>query len=265
MKVLGIIPARYASTRFPAKPLVDIGGKTMIQRVYEQAKKATSLDHVIVATDDQRIFDHVKSIGGEVMMTSENHLSGTDRCAEVATAINFAIQERNFDDNLMDKMGKKLEAGYSIVVNIQGDEPFIQPEQIDGLVSFFKQNWDFQVVTLAKRFEQKADLKNPNLVKVVFTEGGRALYFSRSIIPNVAQIEQEKWLNTGAFYRHIGLYAYKVSVLNELAALKPSRLEQLEKLEQLRWLENNITIGVAETELETVGIDTPEDLKRLIF
>jgi 3-deoxy-manno-octulosonate cytidylyltransferase (CMP-KDO synthetase) len=263
MKVLGVIPARYASTRFPAKPLVDIGGKSMIQRVYEQAKKASSLDNVIVATDDERIFDHVQSFGGDVMMTSDQHPSGTDRCAEVAQQLVFSTIERNLESNLIEKTGKKYETGVSIVVNIQGDEPFIQPEQIDSLVGFFKANWTFDVVTLAKQITLKADLKNPNLVKVVFTEGGRALYFSRSIIPYVAQIEHEKWLNRGKFYRHIGLYAYKASILNQLSQLPPSRLEQLEKLEQLRWLENNFAIGVAETTLETVGIDTPEDLKRL--
>ncbi len=249
MKVLGVIPARYASTRFPGKPLVDIQGKSMIQRVYEQAMKAKSLSKVIVATDDERIFNHVKSFKGEVMMTSDSHQSGTDRCAEV---INQLSSE-----------------GFDAVVNIQGDEPFINPSQIDSVVEVLKKE-QFMIATLVKRIlvtanemQQEGAINNPNIVKAVFSSEGKALYFSRSPIPYLRDTPTDEWLSKGEFYKHIGLYAYKSAVLKEIALLPPSRLEQLESLEQLRWLENGYAIGIAETDLETIGIDTPEDLLKV--
>ena len=244
MKVLGVIPARYASSRFPGKPLVDIQGKTMIQRVYEQAMKAKSLSKVIVATDDERIFNHVKSFKGEVMMTSDVHQSGTDRCAEV---INQLSSE-----------------AFDAVVNIQGDEPFINPSQIDSVVEVLKKE-QFMIATLVKRIYTEGVIHNPNIVKAVFSSEGKALYFSRSPIPYLRNIPIDEWLSKGEFYKHIGLYAYKSSVLKEIALLPPSRLEQLESLEQLRWLENGYAIGIAETNLETIGIDTPEDLLKVNF
>ena len=239
MKVLGVIPARYASTRFPGKPLVDIQGKTMIQRVYEQAMKAKSLSKVIVATDDERIFNHVKSFNGEVMMTSDVHQSGTDRCAEVINQLSLE--------------------GFDAVVNIQGDEPFINPSQIDSVVEVLKKE-QFMIATLVKRIYTEGVIHNPNIVKAVFSSEGEALYFSRSPIPYLRNTPTDEWLSKGEFYKHIGLYAYKSSVLKEIALLPPSRLEQLESLEQLRWLENGYAIGIAETDFETIGIDTPEDL-----
>ena len=242
MKVLGVIPARYASTRFPGKPLVDIQGKTMIQRVYEQAMKAKSLSKVIVATDDERIFNHVKSFKGEVMMTSDVHQSGTDRCAEV---INQLSSE-----------------AFDAVVNIQGDEPFINPSQIDSVVEVLKKE-QFMIATLVKRVHTEGVIHNPNIVKAVFSSEGKALYFSRSPIPYLRNTPTDEWLSKGEFYKHIGLYAYKSAVLKEIALLPPSRLEQLESLEQLRWLENGYAIGIAETDLETIGIDTPEDLLKV--
>ena len=242
MKVLGVIPARYASSRFPGKPLVDIQGKTMIQRVYEQAMKAKSLSKVIVATDDERIFNHVKSFKGEVMMTSDVHQSGTERCAEV---INQLTSE-----------------AFDAVVNIQGDEPFINPSQIDSVVEVLKKE-QFMIATLVKRVHTEGVIHNPNIVKAVFSSEGKALYFSRSPIPYLRNTPTDEWLSKGEFYKHIGLYAYKSSVLKEIALLPPSRLEQLESLEQLRWLENGYAIGIAETDLETIGIDTPEDLLKV--
>ena len=242
MKVLGVIPARYASSRFPGKPLVDIQGKTMIQRVYEQAMKAKSLSKVIVATDDERIFNHVKSFKGEVMMTSDVHQSGTDRCAEV---INQLSSE-----------------AFDAVVNIQGDEPFINPSQIDSVVEVLKKE-QFMIATLVKRVHTEGVIHNPNIVKAVFSSEGKALYFSRSPIPYLRNTPTDEWLSKGEFYKHIGLYAYKSAVLKEIALLPPSRLEQLESLEQLRWLENGYAIGIAETDLETIGIDTPEDLLKV--
>lgn len=242
MKVLGVIPARYASSRFPGKPLVDIQGKTMIQRVYEQAMKAKSLSKVIVATDDERIFNHVKSFKGEVMMTSDVHQSGTDRCAEVVNQLSSEA--------------------FDAVVNIQGDEPFINPSQIDSVVEVLKKE-QFMIATLVKRVHTEGVIHNPNIVKAVFSSEGKALYFSRSPIPYLRNTPTDEWLSKGEFYKHIGLYAYKSAVLKEIALLPPSRLEQLESLEQLRWLENGYAIGIAETDLETIGIDTPEDLLKV--
>lgn len=260
MKYIGIIPARYASTRFPGKPLADLGGKPMIQRVYEQAKKV--LTTVIVATDDQRIFDSVKSFGGEVVMTSPNHTCGTDRVHE-AYQIYTAQQQNN---------SELLNHNDTVVVNIQGDEPFIQPEQIQALMDCFPT----EIATLVHPFganDTWNDLTNPNYVKVAVAREdtnlnatiiGRALYFSRSAIPYLRGVEQTMWLQQGQHYRHIGMYAYRADVLQKITQLQPSVLEKLESLEQLRWLENGLTIRVALTHSASIGIDTPEDLQHAL-
>lgn len=242
---LGIIPARFASTRFPGKPLVDIGGKTMVQRVYEQASQS-SLEAVVVATDDLRIFDHVSTFGGKVVMTSDQHPSGTDRCAEVAAMPQYT--------------------GFQWVVNVQGDEPFIQPGQIDLALDFLTRNADCPIATLAKKIdpESNLDLTDPNMVKVVFDIHQRALYFSRWPLPFHRNLPKEKWLAEGEFYKHIGLYAFRREALLEVANLPPSRLELAESLEQLRWLENGYQIGVALTEFESISIDSPADLEKVL-
>ncbi len=242
MKILGIIPARYGSSRFIGKPLVEINGKTMIKRVYEQAKATSLLHKVVVATDDKRIFDHVKSFNGDVMMTAKTHESGTDRCAEVA---------RHFQNEI------------DIVINIQGDEPFIQPEQINALANFMK-NTDFQIGTLAKLIgEDEGVIFNPNVVKVIFAQQ-QAIYFSRQAIPYIRNQEQENWMYQFDYYKHIGMYGYQMKTLLEIAELSPSSLEFAESLEQLRWLENGYSIGIETTKLETIGIDTPEDIQKAI-
>ncbi len=262
MKVLGIIPARYNSTRFPGKPLVDIKGKSMIQRVYEQAKKAKSLSHIVVATDDLRIFNHVKSFGGEAMMTATEHQSGTDRCAEVATMMNFDVVMQSRDYTQQYAFDARRILPYDAVVNIQGDEPFIDPEQIEKVIEILR-GGVFQIATLAKVLDNQEDILNPNVVKAVFAADGRALYFSRLPIPHIRNVPLIDWAKQGKIFKHIGLYAYKMQTLQEIARLEPSRLELLESLEQLRWLENGYTIGVGITDLETIGIDTPEDLSRI--
>jgi 3-deoxy-manno-octulosonate cytidylyltransferase (CMP-KDO synthetase) len=241
MKILAVIPSRYASTRFPGKPLVDIKGKTMIQRVYEQAKLCKSFADVIVATDDQRILKHVKSFGGKVMMTNENHPSGTDRCAEVLT---------------------KLDEKYDAVVNVQGDEPFIQPEQLEQLIACFK-NPKTQIATLVKKIDTTDDLLNINLPKVIFNKEMKAIYFSRLPIPGQKSVDTEQWVQNHPYYRHIGLYGYRADVLKEITKLSPSPLENIESLEQLRWLEADYTITVSITEFESIGIDTPNDLNKI--
>ena len=241
---IAIIPARYASTRFPGKPLIDIQGKTMIQRVVEQVLQVENLDKVVVATDDERIFLHVKNLGYEAIMTSENHQSGTDRCAEVA----HKMKLKNDD----------------IVINIQGDEPFIFPSQIADLLAFMQKNKTISIGTLAKKITNISFLENPNIVKVIFDENQKAIYFSRSAIPFVRGEAKENWLSKADFYKHIGMYAYRFSALKKISFLKPSRLELLESLEQLRWLENGFPIGINLTDLETIGIDTPEDLEQFL-
>lgn len=241
MKFLGIIPARYASTRFPAKPLAILGGKTVIQRVYEQV--AGILDDAYVATDDERIETAVKAFGGKVVMTSVHHKSGTDRCFEACTRIG---------------------GDFDVVVNIQGDEPFIQPSQLHTLKACFDDP-STQIATLVKPFTADTDfaaLQNVNTPKVVLSKQMNALYFSRSIIPYQRNAEQAQWLKNHTYYKHIGLYAYRVEVLKEITALPQSSLEVAESLEQLRWLENGYTIKAGITEVETIGIDTPEDLAR---
>ncbi|HFA48446.1 MAG TPA: 3-deoxy-manno-octulosonate cytidylyltransferase [Bacteroidetes bacterium] len=242
MKSIGIIPARYASTRFPGKPLVDIRGKSMVQRVYEQASKSL-LDRVVVATDDERIFRHVKSFGGRAAMTSPFHKSGTDRCAEIAALEEF----------------KNVE----LVVNIQGDEPFIQPGQVDLLVKFLMENKHFPIATLAKLIEKEKELFDPNTVKTVFDKNGKALYFSRSPMPFLKKEKKENWLAKSQFYKHIGIYGFYKNTLLEVAKLPQGRLEKAESLEQLRWLENGFPIGVQTTDYETVGIDVPADIAAL--
>ncbi|MEJ7644096.1 MAG: 3-deoxy-manno-octulosonate cytidylyltransferase [Chryseolinea sp.] len=241
MKILGIIPSRYASTRFHAKPLIMIKGKSMIQRVYEQVRKSARLSHAVVATDNQDIFDHVKSFGGAVCMTSDKHVSGTDRCYEA-----LSMQQDAYD----------------YVINIQGDEPFIQPDQIDLLAS--RLDNERQIATLVKSIGSQAELFNPNLVKAVVGKNMDALYFSRSPIPHIRNSDESLWADKHKFYKHIGMYAYRVDILAELTKLPVSSLEKAESLEQLRWLENGYKISIAETLTETFGIDTPEDLERAL-
>ena len=242
MNVLILIPARYASTRFPGKPLAEIGGRPMIQHVVEKAQAVSS--DAFVATDDRRIYDRVESFGGRAVMTSEAHRSGTDRCYE---AYQYVVALN----------GKK----YDVVVNIQGDEPFIQPDQVLSLISCFEDP-SVQIATLAKRFENNADIFNPNKVKVVCSAKGTALYFSRSAMPFCRGKQEEEWLDTTPFFKHVGMYAYRPEVLKEITSLPQGVLEKAESLEQLRWLENGYTIAVRETAHESVGIDTPDDLKR---
>lgn len=237
MKVVGIIPSRYASTRFPGKPLAMIKGKTMIRRVVEQAWKS-KLDAVVVATDDMRIADEVLSFGGRYVLTNPNHQSGTDRCCEA-----------------LDMLDEQFDA----VVNIQGDEPFIDPRQINLLVDLISQK-ETQLASLAKRIDEEEDLFSPNAVKVVMDHEGKALYFSRSPIPFMRNLAQNQWLEKGAFYQHIGIYAYKAAVLRQIAKMQPSKLELAESLEQLRWLENGLSIRMAVTDAINVSIDIPSDL-----
>lgn len=241
MKILGIVPARYASTRFPAKPLVDIGGKSMVQRVYEQACKSKLLTKVLVATDDQRIADHVLAFGGQVVMTNENHPSGTDRCYEA-----LSLQEEEFH----------------YVINIQGDEPFIRPDQIDLLAALL--DGETAIATLVKKLTDQESLFNPNVVKAVVALDGKALYFSRSPVPHMRNTKETEWLQNGTFYKHIGMYGYRADTLEKLTKLPVSPLEKAESLEQLRWLDNGYTIKTTETKSETIGIDTPEDLQKAL-
>ena len=242
MKFIGIIPARYASTRFPGKPLEDICGKTVIRRVYEQASKA--LDTVVIATDDERIYDAVESFRGKVVMTRKDHKCGTDRCLEAYEAITTpAWREQNDTD--------------TVIINIQGDEPFIQPEQIEALMKCFEQE-DTEIATLVRPFtaaDSPDDLENVNTPKVNWdVVNGEAKMFSRKVIA----------ASNGKYYRHIGIYAYRADVLAKITKLAQSPLEIEERLEQLRWLENGYKIRIGETELETIGIDTPEDLQKAI-
>lgn len=241
MIIIGIIPARYASTRFPGKPLIDIDGKSMIQRVYEQAKKSDCLTDVIVATDDKRIEQHVNDFGGKVIMTSELHQSGTDRCFET-----------------MQKYPGKTD----IVINIQGDEPFIHPGQIDEVASCF-QTPDVQLATLVKQIDSAEELFNVNTPKVVINTNKEAIYFSRQTIPFIRGAKSEDWLKTHVFYKHIGIYAYKAAVLQEITSLKTTALEKAEGLEQLRWIENGYKIKVELTDYESVAVDVPDDLQKL--
>jgi 3-deoxy-manno-octulosonate cytidylyltransferase (CMP-KDO synthetase) len=243
MQYLGIIPARYASTRFPGKPLADMNGKPMIQRVYEQV--VDSVDAICVATDDERIRKAVEAFGGNVVMTSPNHQSGTDRCCEAMTL---------------------FKGRFDVVINIQGDEPFIHPSQIQAIKSCF-QDPNTQIATLVKPFrasDGQEALFNPNSPKVVLDPAGFALFFSRSVIPYCRGKNANEWLDHHTYYKHIGIYAYRSEVLEAINRLAPSVLEKTESLEQLRWLENGYRIKTEITETETIGIDTPEDLKQAI-
>lgn len=244
MKTLAIIPARYASTRFPGKPLVNINGKSMINRVYEQVLLNKKISDIIVATDNDSIFQHVVEFGGKACMTSENHTSGTERCGEVI--------EKLKDDN------------FDVVINIQGDEPFINPEQINLLLDCFK-NKETQIATLKKKIHNNQDLENPNIVKVVCNLNNYALYFSRFPIPYNRNTIKGKWIQFANYYKHIGIYGFKIEILKQIVQLKNSCLDNIESLEQLKWLENGYKIFVKETEFETSAIDSPEDLQKILL
>jgi len=239
---IGIIPARYASQRFPGKPLALIGNKPMIQRVYDQASK--SLDFVYVATDDTRIFDVVLNFGGRAIMTSAEHRSGTDRCQEAVTGI-------------INETGKEID----VVINIQGDEPFIKPEQINLLKDCFVRD-DIEIATLVRKTEPGEDIFNPNQPKVILNSEGDAIYFSRAAIPFFRDAEKTEWSMKHVYYKHIGLYAYRKEILKRITLLPQSPLEISESLEQNRWIENGFKIGTALTFWESIGIDTPEDMEK---
>ena len=241
LKYIAIIPARYASTRFPGKPLAMLGGKPVIQRVWEQVSSV--VDAAVVATDDERIAQAVESFGGRAIMTSPNHKSGTDRCWEA-----YQKQSEEFD----------------VVINVQGDEPFIAHSQLRAIMACFEHE-NTEIATLVKPFAEEdglSALENPNSPKVVLDNDSCAVYFSRSVIPYLRGVEREDWLKHHTFYKHIGMYAFRRDVLGEVTALPQSTLEKAESLEQLRWLENGYKIGVGISDVETVGIDTPEDLER---
>jgi len=241
MKIVGIIPARYGSSRFPGKPLAMIKGKTMIQRVCEQAWKS-KLDDVVVATDDIRIADEVLKFGGKYVMTDPRHQSGTDRCCEALEI---------------------LEEQYDAVINIQGDEPFIDPQHINLLVDMISRD-DTQLASLVKRIDDEEELFGSNKVKVVMDKSGNALYFSRNPIPYMRNVAHEKWLQKGCFFQHLGIYAYKAATLRQIATMQPTALELAESLEQLRWLENGLAIRMAIVEAGSLAIDSPADLVKAI-
>ena len=238
---LGIIPARYASTRFPGKPLAKIGGRTMIERVYSQSKKSQFLSDVIVATDNELIVDEVKRFGGKVCLTSPDHPSGTDRCAEVIDAMKLSCDA---------------------VINIQGDEPFIEPKQIDLLCACFEDERT-ELATLIKEIVDTRVLFNPNSPKVIVDRDRFAIYFSRHPIPYLRGYDQEEWIKRHTFFQHIGIYGYRPAILKDITQLEPSSLEKAESLEQLRWIENGLKIKTAITPYETIAIDTPEDLQKI--
>ncbi len=240
-RILGVIPARYASSRFPGKPLADIGGKTMIQRVYEQAGKSDAVVRLVVATDNQEIYDHVAGFGGEACMTHPDHPSGTDRCYEAFTHLGEA---------------------FDYIVNIQGDEPFIQPAQIDLLAA--QLDGKTEIATLVKRITLADELSNTGEVKVVKDKDNTALYFSRTTIPYLRGVPEDEWLSHHVFYKHVGLYAFRHDILKAVTGLPVSTLEQAESLEQLRWLEQGYRIKVAETEIDSLCVETPADLQRAV-
>lgn len=244
MSIIGVIPARYQSTRFPGKPLVIINGKSMIQRVYEQALKCAELDKVIVATDDEAIRNHVRTFNGQVVMTSPNHRSGTERCAEVI--------------EILEEKGEK----YHFVVNIQGDEPFIKPEQISRLTRCLTQH-NPELATLIKKISSVNQLQDLNVVKTVVSTRGKALWFSRNCIPVVRGKPVEEWLNHLSYYHHIGIYGYQSEILQTIVKLTPSPAELAESLEQLRWIENGFSIQTEITEYESIAIDVPEDVLKI--
>ncbi|MBE17603.1 MAG: 3-deoxy-manno-octulosonate cytidylyltransferase [Nitrospinae bacterium] len=253
MKTLGVIPVRWSSSRFPGKPLVDIYGKTMIEHVYRRVSRSNLIDDIIVATDDKRIFDEVKSFGGSVKMTSSSHESGTDRVAEIASS----------DEN----------KDFSIIVNIQGDEPFLDPDSIDTAINLMLENQEIDIVTLAVKISSLSDFIDPNVVKVVFDKNMKALYFSRAPIPcvrdlmssdnsyNVTELSNEEMF--GNFFKHLGLYVYQKKVLDRFSKLPKADIEERESLEQLRALNDGMNIVIVESDFDSVGIDTPEDLKRI--
>ena len=230
IKILGVIPSRFGSSRFPGKPLIDLAGKSMIQRVYEQAKKAKLLSDVMVATDDERIFNHVEKFGGKAMMTSSSHQSGTDRCAEIL---------------------EKLNSDFHAVINIQGDEPFINPDQIDVLAKCFEDK-NTELATLINQTEDSSLIQNPNRIKVVIDKNNQALYFSRSAIPFMKEIPTTDWAKHHPYFLHIGIYGYRSDILKAITKLPVSSLEKTESLEQLRWLENGYRIKVAKTNFESL-------------
>lgn len=242
---IAIIPARFESSRFPGKPLVDIAGKTMIQRTYEQAQKA--FEYVLVATDDRRISEHVQRFGGQAVMTSESHQSGTDRCNEALT--------------LAQKYWNKT---FDIVVNVQGDEPFISPRQLHELKQVFFDFPNTEIASLIKEIDNLEDLNNPNRIKVTITKNKQAIYFSRQAIPYVRTTNPKEWFLQHTFYKHIGLYAYRANVLRQITQLSQSPLELAEKLEQLRWIENGYAIQLAQTQIESYGVDAPEDIEKIL-
>lgn len=239
MRILGVIPSRYNSSRFPGKPLAQIGGHSMISRVYAQALKVPELTDVLVATDDKRIADHIKELSGKVILTSPEHPSGTDRCYEA-----YSLMHEHYD----------------VVINIQGDEPFIHPEQVSTLCKLFE-DAGVQIGTLVKEIKAAAELFNPNSPKVVLDTYNNALYFSRTPVPYLHNVNPEQWPEKHKYYRHIGLYGYRSEILVEIARLKQGKLEKAESLEQLRWLENGYRIRVGFTSQESVAVDTPQDLE----
>jgi 3-deoxy-manno-octulosonate cytidylyltransferase (CMP-KDO synthetase) len=245
MKIIGIIPARFASSRFPGKPLADIMGKSMIQRVYEQALKCQALSEVVVATDHDKIADHVKTFGN-VVMTRPDHASGTDRCLEAISLIN----KGQYTDE-------------DVVINIQGDEPFIHPLQIDLLAEAFNEK-HIRIGSLYKLIENPEELFDENTVKVTVTNNNKGIYFSRLPIPFCRDLPQDQWLNHARYYKHIGMYGYRIPALEALAKLQEGMLEKAESLEQLRWIENGFEIYMRETKMQHLAIDTPEDLARAV-
>jgi 3-deoxy-manno-octulosonate cytidylyltransferase (CMP-KDO synthetase) len=242
MNILGIIPARFASSRFPGKPLVDIHGRSMILRVYDQALLSGVFREVIVATDDKRIYNHVAEAGYQAVMTSAAHRSGTDRCLEAAE-----IREKSQGET------------FKHIINIQGDEPFIHPEQIRKVAAVLSAS-GAAITTLAKLIDSHEEIFNPNVVKVVFDKNMDALYFSRSPVPCLRDVDVTHWANQKAHFKHIGIYGYRTEILRTICSLPESGLEKQESLEQLRWLENGLRIKIDITELESVSVDTPEDL-----
>jgi 3-deoxy-manno-octulosonate cytidylyltransferase (CMP-KDO synthetase) len=244
-KFLGIIPARYGSTRFPGKPLIDINGKSMVCRVYEQALLSGIFESIIVATDDHRIIEHVKSAGHRAVMTSSAHRSGTDRCLE---ALDIQRQSTGMD--------------FDFVINLQGDEPFIPPDNIRQVAVLLAEQ-QARIASLVKPVTRREDIFNPNVVKAVFNANYHAQYFSRSPIPYLRETPETQWAMKKAHFKHIGIYGYRSEVLREICQLPPGRLETAESLEQLRWLEAGIPIRLDVTTLESISIDTPEDLLKI--
>ncbi len=246
MRFAGIIPARYASTRFPGKPLAMINGKTMIERVYVQSLKCKLLDDVIVATDDQRIFDHASGFA-KVVMTRPDHHSGTDRCLE---ALNIINKDNKYSDT-------------DCLINIQGDEPFIAPSQIELLVNGLK-DVGKNIITLMKAISSEEEHSNPNVVKVVCTNERKALYFSRAPIPFFQHLNKETKKSRESFgFKHIGLYGFRIMTLRQITKMAKGVLEQAESLEQLRWLQHGLDVFLLETQLESMAVDTPADLDKL--